>query len=50
MIETVDKPGWPARFWAELERSPLPEDFDIGEELPDQPERSVGWFDASVSE
>jgi len=50
IIEPVEKPGWPEGFWEELKRNPLPDDFDIGEELPDQPERAVGWFDRPLDQ
>ncbi|HVG46018.1 MAG TPA: hypothetical protein VM890_14850 [Longimicrobium sp.] len=39
----VEKPGWPEGFWEELKRMPFPDDFELGEELPDQADRAVGW-------
>jgi hypothetical protein len=39
-------PEWPAGFWEELKRMPLPEDFDIGEPLEDNPDRYADWVDS----
>jgi antitoxin VapB len=50
IVEPIEKPGWPAGFWKALERNPLPADFDIGEELPDQPERAADWLDRPLDE
>jgi antitoxin VapB len=44
ILEPVEKPGWPEGFWEELARNPLPDDFDVGPPLPDQPERVYDWF------
>ena len=41
----LQKPGWPEGFWEEFEQMPFPADFDLGEDLPDQADRAVGWFD-----
>ena len=29
---------------------PFPEDFKLEEELPDQPDRAIGWFDQPLDE
>jgi hypothetical protein len=48
--DAVQKPGWPEGFWEELKRTPLPADFDVGEELPDQADRAVGWYDKPMND
>ena len=47
VIEPVEKPGWPAGYWDEVRRNPLPDDFEIPPQEPDQPERVIGWYDFS---
>jgi hypothetical protein len=48
--DAVQKPGWPEGFWEEFNRMPFPDDFELGEELPDQADRAVGWSDERVDE
>jgi hypothetical protein len=46
----LPKPGWPEGFWEELKHDPLPDDFDASEDLPDQPDRAVGWYDEPMGD
>ena len=46
----LQKPGWPEGFWEELKRNPLPDDFEVGEDLPDQADRAVGWYDKPMDD
>jgi hypothetical protein len=45
----VRKPGWPEGFWEEFERMPFPADFELGEDLPDQADRAIGWYDEPIN-
>jgi hypothetical protein len=47
---TVQKPRWPEGFWEEFERMPFPADFDLGEDLPDQGDRAMGWYDKPMDD
>jgi hypothetical protein len=29
---------------------PLPADFELGEDLPDQADRAIGWFDEPTND
>jgi len=48
--DALEKPGWPEGFWEELKRMPLPADFELGEDLPDQADRAIGWFDEPIND
>lgn len=50
ILEPVEKPGWPEGFWEEIQRNPLPDDFDVGEPLTDQPDRAADWFDRPLED
>jgi hypothetical protein len=41
----AEKPVWPEGFWEELNRMPLPDDFDVGPPLPDQHTWSDGFWE-----
>jgi hypothetical protein len=42
--QPLEKPGWPEGFWEEIERNPLPDDFELPDRekpVTDRPVESV---------